>query len=136
MAWLLDSNSWIDYLKNPRSAVRTRLEQRSPGDVRTCAIVKAELLHGARKYGNPERRLALVAEAFAPYASLPFDDSAAEHYARIRHNLESVGRVIGPNDLLIAAICLANDCTLATGNLEEFRRVTALRVEDWTAPPL
>jgi tRNA(fMet)-specific endonuclease VapC len=133
MAWLLDSNIWIHYLKNPQSPVRTRLEQGSPDDVRVCSVVKAELFHGARKYGRPERRLALVVETFAPYVSLPFDDAAAEHYARIRHELEIGGRVIGPNDLLIAAICLANDCTLVSNNVAEFQRVSGLRVEDWTA---
>lgn len=133
MPWLLDSNVWILYLKNPRSPVRTRLEERSPNDVRVCSVVKAELFHGAQKYGRPERRLALVVETLAPYVSLPFDDVAAEHYAAIRDELETGGRIIGPNDLLIAAICLANACTLATGNVAEFRRVSGLSVEDWTA---
>lgn len=131
MAWLLDSNAWIEYLKNPQSPVRTRLEQRTPDDVRVCSVVKAELFHGARKYGRPERRLALVTETFAPYVSLPFDDAAAEHYARVRHELETAGRIIGPNDLLIAAICLANNCTLVTNNVSEFERVSGLRIEDW-----
>jgi tRNA(fMet)-specific endonuclease VapC len=131
MPWLLDSNAWIHYLRNPQSPVRTRLTQRTPEDVRVCSVVKAELLHGARKYGRPERRLALVMETFAPFVSLPFDDTAAEHYARIRHELEVAGRVIGPNDLLIAAICLAHDCTLVTSNVGEFGRVTGLRLEDW-----
>ena len=133
MAWLLDSNAWIEYLKNPQSPVRTRLEQRTPDDVRVCSVVKAELFHGARKYGRPERRLALVTETFAPYVSLPFDDAAAEHYARVRHELETAGRIIGPNDLLIAAICLANNCTLVTNNVSEFERVSGLRIEDWKA---
>ena len=133
MAWLLDSNAWIEYLKNPQSPVRTRLEQRTPDEVRVCSVVKAELFHGARKYGRPERRLALVTETFAPYVSLPFDDAAAEHYARVRHELETAGRIIGPNDLLIAAICLANNCTLVTNNVSEFERVSGLRIEDWKA---
>lgn len=133
MPWLLDSNAWIHYLKNPQSSVRRRLEQRRPDEVRVCSVVKAELLHGARKDGRPERRLALLTETFAPYVSLPFDDTAAKYYAHIRHDLETAGQIIGPNDLLIAAICLANDCTLATSNVAESQRVAGLRVEDWTA---
>jgi hypothetical protein len=34
-------------------------------------------------------------------------------------------------DLLIAAIALANDLTVVTGNTREFRRVPGLHVEDW-----
>ena len=49
MSWLLDTNTWIDYLKNPASAVRARLMERKPEEISTCSIVRAELLHGARK---------------------------------------------------------------------------------------
>ena len=131
MAWLLDTNAWIHYLKNPGSRIRAGLERHTPDEIVVCSVVKAELLHGAQKYGVPERRAAVVRETLAPYLSLPFDDVAAEHYARIRHELEEAGARIGPNDLLIAAICLAHGCTLVTGNVTEFRRVRGLGVEDW-----
>lgn len=111
--------------------MRARLAEHSPDEVRLCSVVKAELFHGARKYGRPERRLALFVETFAPFLSLPFDDAAAERYGRIRHGLEIAGEIIGPNDLLIAAICVAHDCTLVTSNVAEFQRVDGLRVEDW-----
>jgi tRNA(fMet)-specific endonuclease VapC len=133
MAWLLDTNAWIHYLKNPASRIRTALESHTPGEIVVCAVVKAELLHGALKYGSPERRSAIVHETLSPYRSLPFDDAAAEHYARIRHELEKTGGGIGPHDLLIAAICVANDCVLVTGNVSEFQRVIGLKVEDWSA---
>lgn len=37
----------------------------------------------------------------------------------------------GGNDLMIAAIALANDLTLLTHNSDEFLRVPGLRIEDW-----
>ena len=39
--------------------------------------------------------------------------------------------MIGGNDLMIAAIALAHDLTLATHNGGEFRRVPDQRVEEW-----
>ncbi len=132
MAWLLDTNTWIHYLKNPASPVAHHLRQHFPPDILTCAVVKAELLHGALKYGVPERRLAVVRATLAPYSSFPFDDAAAEQYAVIRHALETAGNIIGPHDLMIAAICLACRCTVVTANLREFKRVPGLMVEDWT----
>jgi len=62
----------------------------------------------------------VVEKTLAPYFSLAFDDVAAGHYARIRYELVSEGRNIGPYDLQIAAICLANDCMLVTANVDEF----------------
>ena len=68
---------------------------------------------------------------FARYRSLPFDDSAAETYGRIRGDLESRGTPIGAMDLLIAAIGLANNLTVVTHNLREFSRIAGLRTVDW-----
>jgi tRNA(fMet)-specific endonuclease VapC len=66
---------------------------------------------------------------------LPFDDLAADRYAPIRHALEKTGNVIGPHDLLIAAICMARGCTLVTSNTREFARIPGLLIEDWLVPP-
>jgi len=56
MGWLLDTNAWIDYLKNSASLVRVNLIQRRLEEIFSCSIVRAELMHGALKYGVPERR--------------------------------------------------------------------------------
>ena len=40
--------------------------------------------------------------------------------------------MIGPNDLLIAAQCLAGDLTLVTDNIRGFSRVPGLKLENWT----
>ncbi|HUS34905.1 MAG TPA: type II toxin-antitoxin system VapC family toxin [Verrucomicrobiae bacterium] len=86
----LDTNAWIVYLKSPTSKIRDRLEALDPRDVFVCSVVKAELFHGALKYGNPTRRMSILQELFAPYSSAPFDDRAALAYGTIRHDLERV----------------------------------------------
>ena len=131
MAWLLDTNAWITYLKTPQSSIRNRLQLLQPSDIVLCSVVKAELLHGAEKYGNRERRLSILRDLFAPYQSLSFDDAAADTYGRIRHELELNGNVIGPHDLMIAAITLTNGHQMVTHNTAEFSRVRGLLVEDW-----
>ena len=131
MAWLLDTNAWIQHLKNPGGPIEQRLNQFSPSEILLCSVVKAELWHGAHKYERRERRLIALQNLFQPFVSLPFDDAAARHYGSIRHDLETRAQVIGPNDLKIAAICLAHGLTLVSGNTQEFGRVAELRVEDW-----
>ena len=93
--------------------------------------MKSELLHGAEKYANRDRRVKLVVETLAPFQSVPFDDDAAVLYARIRHDLETAGLVIGPYDLQIAAICMLHGFTLVTHNVGEFSRIAGLAIEDW-----
>ena len=73
-----------------------------------------------------------MTNVFQHFTSLPFDDAAALHYATIRHDLETRSLVIGPNDLKIAAICLAHGLTLVSSNASEFGRVSGLKFEDWT----
>jgi tRNA(fMet)-specific endonuclease VapC len=99
-------------------------------------VVLGELLFGAERSAPAHRakNLALVAGLRQVYISLPFDDVAAEEYGVLRAHLARLGTPIGPNDLLIAAIALANRLTLVTHNTSEFSRVPALALEDWQIP--
>jgi len=131
MPFLPDTNVWISLLKNPGGRLDARVRSQATAGVFLCSVVKAELWHGAEKYGNRERRLRALEMLFTPFVSLPFDDEAARHYADIRHQLELQGAVIGPNDLKIAAIARTHALTLVSTG-QEFARVPGLRVEDWT----
>jgi tRNA(fMet)-specific endonuclease VapC len=129
--YLLDSNVWIQYLKNHSTPIEARLRRTPADEIVTCSIVWAELLYGARKYGRRDIRETLIERTLEPFDSLPFDDSAARHYAEIRDELERRGELIGPNDLMIAAITRCHQLTLVSSDAE-FRRVSGLQVEDWT----
>ncbi|HSZ18899.1 MAG TPA: PIN domain-containing protein, partial [Candidatus Acidoferrum sp.] len=78
------------------------------------------------------RTLSKLAELiqYLPVESLT--SSAAQAYGEIRAALEKQGRLIGNNDIWIAAHALALDVTLATTNDREFLRVIGLSVENWT----
>jgi tRNA(fMet)-specific endonuclease VapC len=80
---------------------------------------------------NPVANLAQLRQFLAPLVSLSFDDMAAEHAGTIRPQLAKEGRLIGPNDLLIASIALAHGLTVVTGNTGEFGRVAGLKTENW-----
>jgi tRNA(fMet)-specific endonuclease VapC len=121
--YLLDTNACIVYLNRPVSGVRRRLQSLSPQDIAVCSVVKAELFYGAMRSNNPTRTLALQEAFLNNFVSLPFDDTAARIYSRIRADLAALGTPIGPYDLQIAAIALANNLTLVTHNTGEFSRV-------------
>jgi tRNA(fMet)-specific endonuclease VapC len=94
-------------------------------------VVVAELLYGAHRSVNNSQVLSQVHGFCRNFQSLAFDDLAAEEYGRIRAHLDGLGMAIGPNDLLIASIAVANGLTLVTHNTSEFKRVPGLNVEDW-----
>jgi tRNA(fMet)-specific endonuclease VapC len=75
--------------------------------------------------------LSLIAALRLQFVSLPFDDRAAEEYGKVRAELAVRGTPIGPNDLMIASIALANQVTLVTHNTAEFSRIPGLTLDDW-----
>jgi len=131
MTYLLDANTCINYLNGRSEPIRRQIESLRPDNLALCSVVKAELLYGAAKSGRSAENVAKLRRFFARFASLPFDDAAAEVYGRIRARLERAGSPIGPNDLLIAAIALAHQRTLVTHNQDEFGRIEELDLEDW-----
>ena len=131
MSFLLDTNVCIAFLNDSKSKIGSRLTRLSPDDVKLCAVVKAELLYGARHSARVEENLGRLTRFFEPFESLAFDDVAAEHYGVVRAQLRRAGTPLGANDLMIAAIAIAADMTLVTRNQDEFRRVGGLRVEVW-----
>ncbi len=59
MTYLLDTNICIELMNDRKSRSARKLSSVNPRDVRVCAIVKAELYHGAYKSGR-ESNLNLV----------------------------------------------------------------------------
>ena len=131
MTWLLDTNACVRYLNGRSSKLRARFDAADPLQIRVCSVVKAELFFGAAQSKDPVRTRIHQQLFLSRFPSLPFDDLAAETYAEIRADLTRQGQLIGPNDLLIAAICRAFDVTLVTHNVSEFSRVAGLKIEDW-----
>lgn len=129
--YLLDTNTCIQFMNGTSQAVKRHFQQSSPSEIAVCSVVKAELLFGARHSQRVEANLQRLKLFFAPLQSLPFDDRCAEEYAQIRADLTRQGKLIGPNDMLIAAIARAHDAILVTNNTHEFERVANLRLTDW-----
>lgn len=94
MIYLLDSNVWIAFLRQPGSPVVSRLQAKPPGEIRVCSVVVAELRYGCLRSAKPVANRAAVQGLLAPYLSLPFDDTAADQFATIRRHLECLARAL------------------------------------------
>jgi tRNA(fMet)-specific endonuclease VapC len=129
--YLLDTNACIRILNNTSSRLVSRLGGHDPTEIRLCSVVKAELLYGARHSSRVKDNLGLLSRFFEAFTSLPFNDLCAEHYGMIRSDLARSGRLIGPNDLMIASIARAHDLVLVTHDTKEMSRVVGLKLEDW-----
>lgn len=130
--YMLDTNIISDLVKNPQGRAAKRIARVGEDNVCTSIIVAAELRYGCAKRGS-KRLLKAVEDILSEMAVLPFDVPSDAEYGGIRSELEAAGRLIGSNDLLIAAHACTAGATLVTANTDEFSRVRGLRIENWLA---
>ncbi|OFW06003.1 MAG: transcriptional regulator [Acidobacteria bacterium RIFCSPLOWO2_02_FULL_68_18] len=131
-SYLLDTSILSHLVRQPQGPVAARIAEVGEDYVFTSVIVACELRYGAAKRGS--RKLTRQVEAIlGAITILPLEAGADRHYAAIRTALEGRGTPIGANDMLIAAQARAIGAVCVTANVAEFRRVPALRVENWLA---
>lgn len=131
MRYALDTNSVIYFLKGSFPELAARMKSYPSRMIVIPEMVRAELLFGVAKSQQRAENARKLQDFLAPLEKVAFDGQAAEAYAAIRWELEQAGNLIGPNDLVIAATCVAQNATLVTRNTREFERVRGLRCEDW-----
>jgi len=132
LRYMLDTDICSYVMKRSHDALLQRLQKVPVSEVCVSVITKSELLYGVEV--SPRRQQDQAAlTAFLNYVEvLDFPDNASTHYAQIRAQLKRSGKIIGANDLFIAAHARSLGLTLVTHNTQEFRRVHRLAIEDWT----
>ncbi len=119
-----------DLVRHPQGRVAEKIAEYGEAAVATSAIVAAELRFGARKKES-ERLITRVDAILRAMEVIAFEAPSDAAYGDLRCALESRGRLIGGNDMLIAAQALALDRTLVTDNAREFKQVPGLRLANW-----
>jgi tRNA(fMet)-specific endonuclease VapC len=129
--YLLDTNICIYIVKNRPEEVLERFKQLHPGEVGMSAITFGELSYGACKSRYRAEALNILYDLTSLIPVVVIGADVGERYGEIRSELEKSGRVIGNNDLWIAAHALALGVPLVTNNEREFVRVPGLAVQNW-----
>jgi tRNA(fMet)-specific endonuclease VapC len=132
MKFLLDTDTCIYALKQHPDVIQKLFSTRRE-DVGVSVVTEAELRTGAAKSSSPSKTLRHAEAFLRPLIIIEFTSPDAIAYAQIRAKLERAGTPIGPLDTIIAAQAVARDLTLVSNNEREFRRVSGLRMENWTA---
>jgi tRNA(fMet)-specific endonuclease VapC len=128
--YLLDTNIVSHLVRQPQGPVSQRIADVGEANVLTSVIVACELRYGAARRGS--RRLTAQVEAVLGAMTIrPLESGIERVYASIRVALEKKGRPIGAHDMLIAAHARAIEAVCVTDNVVEFKRVPALKVENW-----
>jgi tRNA(fMet)-specific endonuclease VapC len=127
---MLDTNIISELIRNPQGKAAKRIAAAGEDNICTSIIVAAELRYGCAKKVS-ERLLKAVEDLLDEIEILPLDVPADTEYGGIRWELEDAGKPIGANDLWIAAHAYTINATIVTANVDEFRRIRGLKVENW-----
>ena len=131
--FLLDTDTCI-YIRRRRPAeVMAKFQELKPGEAVLSVITFGELLYGATKSPQSAKAFLDLQEFSGLIPVLPLPVDAGRAYGAIRAELEARGEMIGSNDLWIAAHARADNLTLVTNNVREFKRVKGLKIQNWVS---
>ncbi|WP_237693073.1 type II toxin-antitoxin system tRNA(fMet)-specific endonuclease VapC [Rothia nasimurium] len=132
LTYMLDTNIVIYVMKRRPPEILDTFNQNAS---RLCvsSITAAELFFGAAKSAQPEHNMQVVEDFLSRLTVLPYDMDAAAQFGDIKATLQRTGRIIGENDLHIAAHARSRGLVIVTNNEREFERVEALRVVNWVS---
>lgn len=134
---VLDTNVVSELMRlSPDPSVAGWADRQVPAEVVTTAITVAEIGYGIARLPAGRRRELLAAaaeEVFSTFAAhvLPFDVSAAAHYAGIVVEREQAGTPISGFDAQIASVCRAHSASLATRNIPDFGSLGLDLIDPW-----
>lgn len=130
MAYLLDAGTLVEVLRAvPSRTLIRRLTSVPSRDRWTSSIAVSQILIAARRTQSP-KLMKDVIRLVAAVKVASFDMLSAQAFAKLR---ATVAPEVDTDDVMVAAIALANDFTLVTRRPSDFARYPGLRIEDWTA---
>ena len=131
---ILIDNSVLINVERSGTDLSAYIRGREKEEAFLSVISASELLHGVHRATDSKtkaKRLAFVEGVLTAIPVLVLDLATARSHALLWADLARRGKMIGVHDSWLAAVCLAHDLRLATGNLREFQRVPGLAVEEW-----
>jgi len=130
LKYMLDTNMVIYVLKRRPIQVLDIFNQNT-NRMAISSITLSELIYGAEKSQNISKNLEAIEDFISHIEVLSYDQKTSQAYGQIKAKLENNGEMIGENDIHIAAHAISQGLILVTNNLNEFRRVPHLSLENW-----
>ncbi len=134
---IVDTNVVSELMRpDPEPVVANWLRTQAREELYTTAITLAEIRYGLERLpeGRRKRLMQTTAEqVFVAFEQqvLPFDATAARHYALIASAREQAGAPIDGFDAQIASICRTYQAAVATRNLTDFHDTGIDIIDPW-----
>jgi tRNA(fMet)-specific endonuclease VapC len=128
--FMLDTDISSYIIKNNPASVVENFKKHKNGELLLSVISYGELQYGAlhRKNIVLYSKIKLFVNSLV---IINFDEVAAEHYAQIRHTLNTKGTPLDDTDIQIAACALSAHANLITNNAKHFSKIPNLKTKNW-----
>lgn len=130
--YLLDTNICIFAINNRSKNVIRLISEKSKNRLYLSSLTIAELAYGVENSLHVEKNRMALIKFISIFNIINFDDSDAVQYGILKAKLKKIGTLIGPIDMLLAAQALCKELIFVTNNVNEFKRVEGLIIEDWS----
>ncbi|MBI5046162.1 type II toxin-antitoxin system VapC family toxin [Candidatus Micrarchaeota archaeon] len=130
---VLDTTVIIHFLKNNKSAVE-KLASLNRESIKTTRLNVFEVLVGIYLKEAEGRRneIDIFNEFLESVEILELDEKSSHVAARLKAELDKKGTTVHSNDVLIAAIALANgENKIVTQNAKDFAKISGILVENY-----
>jgi predicted nucleic acid-binding protein len=132
--FLLDTDTIILNLKGHPS-VKENLRRHLNDPLKVSVVTCMELYYGAFKSPNVTGNLAKIQTIEEGLEVIPLGPESAQIFGMLKAQMERKGTRLDDFDLAIAASALAHNLTLVTNNVSHFKRITGLKLVNWTLHP-
>ena len=127
----LDTSFILDLLKKRESSI-VKLRSLVNKELASTEVNYFEVLFGVfKRHQLSQSELTSVQNFFNSIRVFPLDDLSSYKAAESAGELSKKGQTIETNDVLIAGICLANNCEIITKDIKHFSRIKGLKVETY-----
>ncbi|MBT8364074.1 MAG: PIN domain-containing protein [Deltaproteobacteria bacterium] len=126
---LLDTDICIELLRGNANVIEKRKGYDEKVTISFMSV--AELFYGAEKSDNAGQNTRLIEEFLLTIEVIHSDIDILRKFGELKAILGSAGNILADADIFIAATTLAKCNMLITGNVNHFRRIEELKIENW-----
>ncbi|MFH0774086.1 MAG: type II toxin-antitoxin system VapC family toxin [bacterium] len=130
MRYLLDTDVTIFALKKS-DHLELKYLQVGVDNIAISVITQAELTFGAYNSQRIYENLKRIEQFCQTITILPVSPEVVNAFGQLKVKVYKKGEPLEDFDVMIAATALSYNLTLATGNVEHFKKIPDLQIENW-----
>lgn len=130
MKYLLDTDVTIFALKKS-DHLELKCFQIGLDNIAISVITQAELTFGAYNSQRIHENLKRIEQFCQTITVLPVSPHVINTFGQLKAKVYKKGESLEDFDIMIAATALSYNLTLTTGNVEHFKRISDLQIENW-----